>query len=196
MVRHIRSTVVMAGAGALLIAGLAAGVFAQQGQGGGPGGPGGRRGFGGPGIGGPGRPGGPGGPGGPMGMMGPGGLPLFQLDLTDTQREQVKGIFDRYQPDIQAAMKKERDAREAQRKAIETVPLNEALVRQAADALGAANAELAVLQARVHSEIYQLLTPDQQKKLQDLQAKRESMMEQRGQNVQKRLQNRQQKGKA
>src|SRR5262249_15036252 len=125
-------------------------------------------------------PGGPGGPGGfgmgpgmrgPMGM-GPGGLPLGQLNLSESQQSQVRDIMQRYSSDMQQAAGKQRDAREAQLKAIETVPLNEGLVRSTTDALATAEAEAAVIQARIYNDVFAILTADQQKTLKDIQDRR------------------------
>lgn len=167
----------MTGAAVVLVAGLAGGVLAQ-----------GRRG-----------PGGPGGPGGPLPMgpgmrgpmgIGPGRLPLGQLDLTESQQSQVRDIMQRYRPEMQQAGKKERDARDGQRKAIETVPLNEGLVRTTTDTLATADVEMALIQARIYNDVYAMLTADQQKKLKDIQAKRESMMDRREQRMEQRQQQR------
>ncbi len=164
----LRSKVLLA---SVLATGLAAGVFAQ-------GGPGGRRG-----------PGGPGGFGGGRGV----GLPLAQLELTDAQKTQLKDVMQRHRADLQAAMKQLGTAHDAQRKAIETTPLNEGLVRSTSDAVGAAQTELAVLQARIHSDVFALLTPEQQAKAKQLSAERETRMKEHLHQFQNRQQKRQQK---
>jgi periplasmic protein CpxP/Spy len=163
-----RSKFVIAALVVLALAAGVAGVFAQ----GRPGG----RGPGGPGAGGPGR----------------GGvdLPLRQLDLTDTQRDQVKDVMQRHREELQRTMEQVRVAMDAQRNAIETVPLDEGLVRSTADTLAAAQAEAAVLRARIHNEVYELLTPAQQTKLKELAAQRETRMKERQQQFQNRRQQR------
>jgi Spy/CpxP family protein refolding chaperone len=161
---NIRSRVWMAGAAALLVAGLAGSVVAQ---------PQGPR---------PGRPGmggrGPGGMMGPRGM-GPGGLPLGQLDLTEAQRTQVRDIVQRYEAEMREAAQKMADAREAQRKAIESVPLNEGLVRSTGDALNNAQVEVALIQARIYNDTYNVLTDAQRQKLKEVQARRDSRQQRR-----------------
>jgi Spy/CpxP family protein refolding chaperone len=157
---NIRSRVWMAGAAALLVAGLAGSVVAQ---------PQGPR---------PGRPGMPGGMMGPRGM-GPGGLPLRQLDLTEAQQSQVRDIVQRYEGDMREAGKKITEARETQRKAIESVPLNEGLVRSTTDALNNAQLEIALIQARIYNDTYNVLTDAQRQKLKELQARRDSRQQRR-----------------
>lgn len=134
----------------------------------------------------PGRPDGPGGPGGPgrrgMGPMGP-GIPLGQLGLSDDQQAQVRDVMERYRPEVQALGERMRPAHDAQRKAIETVPLNEALVRSTSEAVGAAETEMAVLQARQHNDVFAILTPEQQKKAAQINQRLESRMGQRQERI-------------
>ncbi len=162
----MRTRFFISGGVAALTVALGVGLFAQ-----GPGGPG-RRGPG---------PGGPGGrgPGGPMGMMGGSLLPLPMLNLSDAQRDQVKDVMSRHRPEMEAAAKKLQAARKAQQTAVTAVPFDEGVIRAAADATGAAAADAAVLRARVRSEIWTLLTPEQQTKATALEAQRASGQGQR-----------------
>ncbi|MDO8795837.1 MAG: periplasmic heavy metal sensor [Vicinamibacterales bacterium] len=169
MTRTLRTRFFISGAVAALTVALGVGLFAQ-----GPGGPG-RRG---PGPGGPGGRG-PGGPGSPMGMMGGSLLPLPMLDLSDAQLDQVKEVMTRHRPEMEAAAKKGQAARQAQQKAVTAVPFDEGAIRAAADATGAAAADAAVLRARVRSEIWTLLTPEQQTRATAIEAQRASGQGQR-----------------
>lgn len=162
MTRTIRTRIFIGGGVAALAVVLGVGLLAQ-----GPGGPG-RRG---PDAGGP---DGSGRPGGPMGMMGGPLLPLPMLNLSDTQLDQVKDVMARHRPEMEAASKKMQAARQAQQKAVTAVPFDEGAVRAAADASGAAASDAAVLRARVRSEIWTLLTPEQQTKATALEAQRAS----------------------
>ena len=86
MTTMLRTTAIVS---ILAVSGLAlATTFAQDGPP--PGEPGAHR--RGPGPGGPDGFGGPGGPGGPMGLLGEFGPGLRALELTDAQREQIRGI--------------------------------------------------------------------------------------------------------
>jgi periplasmic protein CpxP/Spy len=161
MFQMIRSKALAAGAAVALTAGLAVAAIAQDG-------PQGRR-------------------GGP-GDVGRGGFPLGQLDLTEAQRTQVRDVMQRHRDEMAEAGRRLRAAHDAQREAIETVPVNEALVRSTSQGLAAAQTDMAVLQARVHSEIHQLLTPEQQAKAKELKAQRESRQKQRQQRQRRRQQ--------
>jgi Spy/CpxP family protein refolding chaperone len=150
MVRLIRSKTVVAGAIIAIVAALAAGVAAQGG--------GHRRG----------------------GRFGPGGFPgLAALDLTEAQREQVREVMQGHRDQMREAGTQLREAHAAQRAAVETVPVNEGLVRSTSQSLAAAQTEMAVLQARVHSAIWSVLTPEQQQKAKELKTKREARMKER-----------------
>lgn len=174
MTRMIGRRVLAGGAAALavaLVTALSVVTFAQ-----GPGG-GGRRGFG---QGGPGMQGrGPGGPGGRMGMMGGPMFPLGQLGLTETQQDQVKDVMQKARPEMEAAAGKMLAAREAQQKAVRAIPADENAIRAGADAVAAAMAETGVLRARVRNDIWALLTPEQQKKAQALEAEQAAKQGQR-----------------
>lgn len=169
--KHVSRSTLLAAGSALLVVVLAAGV-AAQGRPGGPMGPGGRMGPGGPmGLGGP---GGPGQGRGPMAS----GLPLGQLGLSEDQQSRVQEIMARHRGDLQPLGERLRVAAEAQRKAIETVPVNEGLVRSTSDVVAAAQADMAVLQATIHSDVFAVLTPEQQKKAARIAAERDAKMKQ------------------
>jgi protein CpxP len=168
MVRHIR----VVGA-TVLVAALAGGAFANA-QEPAPGGPRGR----GPGF----------GPGGPQA-----GLELRALDLTEAQREQVRQVTQQNREQMRSLMDRMRAAQDARRKAVEAVPFNESQVRAAMKDLADVETELAVAEARLQADIYGLLSPDQQQRLQKLRADREARGKERAQQQQQRLQQRQQR---
>jgi protein CpxP len=150
MVRQIRSKTVLAGAIIAIVAALAAGVAAQ--------GDGHRRG----------------------GRFGPGGFRgLAALDLTDAQREQVREVMQSHRDQMREAGTQLHEAHAAQRAAIETVPVNEGLVRSTSQTLAAAQTEMALIQARIHGAIWSVLTPEQQQKAKELKAKREARVRER-----------------
>ncbi len=136
----------------------------RSGDAGGPGGPGARRG----GQGGPGRPGGPGGFG-PMMMLG-------RLDLTTDQRDRVRQIMDSHRDEQQALGDRAMKAHDALQEAV-TSTFNEGVIRARAADVAAVDADMAVAQARVFGEVYQILTPEQQ----ETQKKQQAEMKQRRQ---------------
>ena len=123
------------------------------------------------GPGGPGMRGGPG--GGPGGMFGP---ELRALELTDAQREQVKAIMESHREGQKAEREKMMTARKALHDAIAADAFDEAAIRAAAGAVAALDADAAVLQARVHAEVFAILTPEQAKKAKALRTEMESQM--------------------
>jgi Spy/CpxP family protein refolding chaperone len=116
-------------------------------------------------------PGGPGrGPGGPGGFV-PG---LRALDLTETQREQVKAAMESHKAEFEAQATKMQAARQALDAVVTADTLDEAAIRQKSADVAVVEADGAVLRAKVHTEVWALLTPEQQQKAKTLQAQRES----------------------
>jgi len=85
----------------------------------------------------------------------------------------------RYRDELQEAGKRLRAAHDAQREAVETLPVNEGLIRSTTQTLAAAQTDLALLRARIHSDVWAILTPDQQAKARELKAQREARLKQR-----------------
>ena len=149
---------------------------------------------------GPGGPGGPGGPDGPFGFgRGPGGGPggplalLRQLDLSDEQRAQVRQVMESHNVELKAVGDRLRAAHKAQDDAIEAPNFDENAVRSKAAEVAAIQADAAVLRAKLHSEVFAVLTPDQQAKAAELKAQREARMQQFRERAQERLQQRRQR---
>jgi periplasmic protein CpxP/Spy len=170
-----RTTKLLTAALAVITLGLGGIALAQPGEGGG------RRGHG-----------GPGGFGFHRGGPGAAGFPLRQLDLTDAQREQVKAVFDSHKDEFQAIGERMKTARQAQQAAIETQPLDEATIRAKSTDLASVEADAAVLRAKVHAAIFQVLTPEQQEKAKTLKAERQKRGAEMRQRFQERRQQRQQ----
>ena len=120
--------------------------------------------------------------GGPeMGRRGPGfGGPEFgALDLTDDQRAQMRKIREARQSEFKAAGDKLGAAREGMRALIEADTINESAIRAKSAEVAAAEAEVAILNAKVRAESLQILTSEQQAKLKELRASRQGQMKQR-----------------
>ena len=109
----------------------------------------------------------------PPGGPGPAGVPLNRLGLSDAQRDQVRSIMEGHRDDQRSLGDRQRQARESLQKAVEAGTFDEGAVREQAMALGEIETDLAVQRARVFSEIYQILTPDQQSMLKELEARRD-----------------------
>jgi periplasmic protein CpxP/Spy len=150
----------------------------------GPGGPGGPGGF--VGRGGPGGPGGPGGFGGVMRL-------LRQLDLTDDQRAQVRQVMDSHRDALKAIGDRLQAAHRAQNDAVTAAQFDEQLVRAKAADLAAVMADAAVLHAKVHGEVFAVLTPEQQAKAAELKAQFQARAEQFRKQVRERVKERRQR---
>jgi Spy/CpxP family protein refolding chaperone len=87
-----------------------------------------------------------------------------QLGLTDAQSQQVKQIMDSKQDKMAAARTAMMTSRESLRKASQATPLDEASIRSAAQALGQAEGDNALIQAQLHAQIVQILTDEQKQK--------------------------------
>jgi len=120
-----------------------------------------------------GRPGGRGGPGGPMGMM-----PMLarQLNLTDAQKAQVKSIFDSHRDEWKALGDRARTAHTALQQAVTADVVDEGLIRQRSAEVAAVDADMAVARARVHGEVFQILTADQKAQAKTLQSQMQEKM--------------------
>ena len=130
--------------------------------------------------GGPGRGAGPLGPGGPGGRGGfAAGFALGQLDLSDAQKQQVQSIMQRYREQSRATLDRLQQAMMAQRVAITSVPVNEALVRSASASLAAVQADMAVEEARLHADIFSILTVEQQAKAKQLEEQAQARAQER-----------------
>ncbi len=134
---------------------------------------------------GPGRRG-PGGFGGFGGFGGPGGLPLRALNLTETQQDQIKQVMQRSREQNRNVGEQLRTAAEAERTAVETIPVDEGLIRSTTQALVEAQTEMAIQRARLQSEIFALLTMDQQAQVKKLRADRAQRAQRRFEHGQQR----------
>jgi Spy/CpxP family protein refolding chaperone len=114
-----------------------------------------------------------------------GGLSIASLNLTQAQQDLVRDIRERGRAESQPLQATAREAQAAQRKAIDAIPLNEALIRATTQAIVDAQADLAIQQARVQQEIFLALTPAQQEQVRTAQAAREERLQQDGQRRQR-----------
>ena len=129
---------------------------------------------------------------GPRGRFGhfggPIDLPLRALELTDAQRQQVRDIREKHRANLQAAGQQLREAFQAQRAAIETSPVDESKIRSSSEALATAHTAMAIERAQIRSEVLSILTAEQQEKLKQVQAERQTRMKERLDRLQKRRQ--------
>ena len=99
------------------------------------------------------------------------------LDLTDAQKTQMKGIMEKERPTMKPLMQQVHQLDQQLRQYVEGAYDDakvQALVSQQAQTLVQAK----VQETRIHNELYQLLTPDQQAKMKEFEANRETRMQQ------------------
>jgi len=97
-----------------------------------------------------------GGPGG-LGLFGPGGGGIEAANLTETQKDEVRGIVDSHRVEMGGLLDRQAQARRALAASAESGQVDDA----AANEVGAASAALALAEARMRAEVFQLLTPEQ-----------------------------------
>jgi protein CpxP len=99
------------------------------------------------------------------GMFGGMGYLAHQLDLTDAQHAQVKEIMAKEKPTFQPLMQQMAQSRQQMRQMIMSGAFDETKARELAVQQTQTVTELTVQRARVESELFQVLTPDQKAKL-------------------------------
>jgi Spy/CpxP family protein refolding chaperone len=127
---------------------------------------------------GPGGPGRLGGPGGPMGFGAPVDLPLGRLNLTDAQKDQVKGIMQSHQVELKALGGRAMAAHDALEAAVTADTMDEATIRAKSSEVAAVDADMAVTRARIRAELVQILTAEQQAQARSIQAEMQQRQEQ------------------
>lgn len=93
------------------------------------------------------------------------GLFLGGLDLTDQQKEQVKGILANHKTEIKAVAQEDVKARKALREALAT-GADQATLKAAYDQVSSAGWDTLSLQIQIRSEVKKILTPEQLERLQ------------------------------
>ncbi|HEY0386477.1 MAG TPA: Spy/CpxP family protein refolding chaperone [Pyrinomonadaceae bacterium] len=94
-----------------------------------------------------------------------GGRFAEKLNLTDAQKEQMKQIAARFRESTKALRQQGRGERGDEFDALKDGTFNEAAVRAAAQARANARVEMEVARARMMSEMYAVLTPEQKAQL-------------------------------
>jgi len=103
-----------------------------------------------------------------------------KLDLSSTQQEQIKAVWAKEKPTLQPLMQQMRQNHEAMKALQASGPFDEAKTRALATQNAQVMIEMQVAHARMHSEMMQVLTPDQQTKFQQLQSEHHGPMHDMG----------------
>jgi len=99
-----------------------------------------------------------------------------QLNLTDEQKTQMKAVMQKEHPAMKPLMQQQHQIERELRQYVEGT-YDEPKVRALATQKAQVDVELTVAQTRVHNELYQLLTTDQQAQLKEMEAKHEARMQ-------------------
>ncbi|MFZ0198617.1 MAG: Spy/CpxP family protein refolding chaperone [Candidatus Sulfotelmatobacter sp.] len=103
------------------------------------------------------------------------------LNVTDDQKTQMKAVMQKERATLKPLMQQVRQL-DQQLKQYEEGTYDAAKVQAAVAQQAQTLVQLKVEETRIHNELYQLLTPDQQSKLKEFEANREARMQQRMQN--------------
>ena len=100
-----------------------------------------------------------------FGEDGPGPMMLHRLHLTEAQEDKVFAIMHAQAPQARELRKAIRKAHRGLHDLVTTGPYDDAKAKSLADSLGKAMSETALLHARTHHQILDVLTPDQRQEL-------------------------------
>jgi Spy/CpxP family protein refolding chaperone len=98
------------------------------------------------------------------------------LNLTDDQKGQMKTILQKEHPAMKPLFQQSRQIEQQLHQYVEG-PYDETKVRALANQKAQVEVELTVARTRVHNELFQVLNPDQQSKLKELEATHESRLQ-------------------
>ena len=100
------------------------------------------------------------------------------LDLTDDQKAHMKAVLQKEKPTMTPLMQQMHQL-ESQLKQYEEGTYDAAKVQTLVSQQSQSLVQMKVNEARIHNELFQLLTPDQQTKMKEFEANREARMQQR-----------------
>jgi Spy/CpxP family protein refolding chaperone len=101
------------------------------------------------------------------------------LDLSDAQRAQMKQTLAAEKPALKPFLQQEEQSHQQMLQLIQSGSFDEAKAQSIATQESQTHIQLEVQKARIHSELYQLLTADQKAKLGQFLAKHQQRMQQR-----------------
>jgi Spy/CpxP family protein refolding chaperone len=99
-----------------------------------------------------------------------------RLNLTDAQQAQIKAVMQKEHPVLKPLFQQSHQI-ELQLRQLAEGSYDEAKVRALATQKAQVEAELSVQETRIHNELFQVLTADQQTKLKEMEATHEAHMQ-------------------
>jgi protein CpxP len=108
------------------------------------------------------------------------GMEFFskQLNLTDDQKTQMKAVMEKAHPTMKPLMQQQHQIDLQLRQYVQG-PFDQAKVQALANQKAQVQAQLTVAETQVHNQLYQLLTPEQQSQLKEMEANHEARMQKR-----------------
>jgi periplasmic protein CpxP/Spy len=113
------------------------------------------------------------------GMYGGIGFHARALNLTDDQRTQMKAIMTKEKPTLTPLLNQMATTRQQLRQLEMSGTFDEGKVRELATQQAQTMTELTVQKARIRSELYQVLTPEQKTKMTQIMQERQQRSQQR-----------------
>lgn len=98
------------------------------------------------------------------------------LNLSDAQQAQMKTIMQKEHPTMKPLMQQSRQIDQQLRQYVEGT-FNEGSVRTLATQKAQLDIEMTVQRTRIHNELFQVLTPDQQSKMKEFEARHQARMQ-------------------
>ncbi|HEX6822395.1 MAG TPA: Spy/CpxP family protein refolding chaperone [Candidatus Sulfotelmatobacter sp.] len=99
-----------------------------------------------------------------------------QLNLTDDQKSQMKAIWQKEKPAMKPLFQQQRVIDQQLRQYVEG-SFDQDKVQALANQKAQIQAQMTIAETRIHNQMYQLLTPDQQSQLKQMEAKHEARMQ-------------------
>ena len=115
---------------------------------------------------------------------------LRRLDLSDEQRDQVRAVIGKSREAARTHVREMRAAREALAAAVAAETVDEDRIRNLAADLGRLAGDAAVRRAQVYAAVRQILTPEQQARAEEIEARREERRSARRQRMRERMEER------
>jgi Spy/CpxP family protein refolding chaperone len=125
----------------------------------------------------------------------PGGafLPLRLLELSEEQREQVRTLMEENRGAARGQRSRMRAAREALAEAVSSAEVDEDRIRTLTAEVGRLTGDAAVRRARTYAAVWQILTPEQRERAEEIEAEREERRSARRDRMQERRERREQR---
>jgi protein CpxP len=123
--------------------------------------------------------------GGLLGVLGPlGPMMARRLNLSDAQKERLRSMNASHLDEKKALIDRALAAHRALVAAVTAETFDEATIRSRSAEVAAVEADMAVARARIHGEILQVVTPEQQAQLKQMRAQMQRRAESRRQRMQ------------